>query len=96
MPDPDLTLPATFGDPQFERFLESKLDDHFGEQAEWRMQACLDGCRHVLEYGSGTEAANELAFNLAKAAAHWRRLAEDRRTGELVAVDDVELVEADP
>jgi hypothetical protein len=94
MVDPDLTLPATFGDPQFERFLESKLDDRFADQAEARMQACLDGCRCVMEHGSGTEAANLLAFDLAKAAAHWRRLAEDRRTGELIIVDGVELVEA--
>ena len=96
MPDPDLTLPVMFGDPQFERFIESRLDEEFGEQADARMHSCLEGCRYVLEHGrKGHPGAEELAFNLAKAAAHWRRLSEDRRTGqELVLVDDVELVEA--
>lgn len=95
-PAPDLTLPVGFGDAQFQSFVASKLDDHFESEADRRMNYCLEGCRFVMEHGRrGHPGAEELAFNLAKAAAHWRTVAQDRRSGvELVLVTEgVELVE---
>ena len=98
-PGPEATLPVgmtTFAptlldviDSHFSRYVASKMDDYFAQQADARMQACLNGCRIVLEHGSGGPGAQELSFNLAKAAAHWRRVAEDTVLGmQLVEVAD--------
>jgi len=101
--DPDLTLPVGFGDTQFQRFVAHKLDDNFEQQADMRMSACLNGCRYVMEHGrKGHPGADELAFNLAKAAAHWRSVAQDRISGaelveapdDLIVTEGAELVEA--
>ncbi len=88
MNDPNLTIPPGFGEPRFKRFISSRLDDHFAPQAAQRMHACLEGCRFVMEYGSNSEASGELAFNLAKAAAHWRGLDEDAQRGAVLIEED--------
>ena len=76
MLDPNLTLPRGFGEPNFERFIAHKLDNHFAPKAALLMTDALAKCRTALECD-----CHLLAFEYAKAAAHWRRLHDDTRRG---------------
>jgi len=91
--DPTATLPLGLTDPRFEAFISSRLDDHFAPKADKLFDSALHNCRVVMEHGTGGPGANELAFNFAKAAAHWRKVAEDYRRGD-VLVEGVTLIEA--
>jgi len=101
--DPNATLPPAMTDvvlasvdepaqdPVYRAFVGRQLDDHFASRAETRMRFCLDGCRYVLEHGrQGHPGADELSFNLARVAAHWRSIADDQRRGDVLVVAELE------
>lgn len=74
------TLPVGFGEPDFGRFLANKLDDHFESQAARLSRYYLDMVKHALQAD-----CNRLAWEYARAAAHWRTVDRDRISGGLLA-----------
>ena len=73
---PDATLPPGLTDPKFERFGSDKLDYYFASKAAQLSHHYLDMVKIAMEKN-----CNTLAWEFAKASAHWKRIDEDLVAG---------------